>query len=147
MSENCLSKNPLLRDGTSQQQRLLKALLPSFVAVDERSLKDLVLFVNKLASEINYHEYNAGTDHIDTSNWEDFFHITDQDWNDFSFEDYFSNFPFKFFPKTFNEETGQREGGYNPDNETYQTDKEGRLIYNENGQPLKERRVQQMPNH
>ena len=88
MSETCLSKNPLLRDGTSQQQRLLKALLPSYVAVDERSLKDLVLFVNKLSSEINYHEYNAATDTIDITNWEDFFNITDEDWNEFSFEDY-----------------------------------------------------------
>ena len=56
----------------------------------------------------------------------------------------------KFFPKTFNEETGQREGGYNPDNETYQTDKEGRLIYDENGQPLKEegfiqQKIKQIP--
>lgn len=88
MSENCLSKNPLLRDGTSQQQRLLKTLLPSYVAVDERSLKDLVLFVFKLASEINYHEYNAGTGKIDKGNWVDFFDITDKDWDDFSFEDY-----------------------------------------------------------
>lgn len=88
MSETCLSKNPLLRGGASQQQRLLKTLLPSYVAVDERSLKDLVLFVNRLASEINYHEYNATTDVIDKSNWEDFFEITDQDWDDFSFEDY-----------------------------------------------------------
>ena len=57
----------------------------------------------------------------------------------------------KFFPKTFNEETGQREGGYNPDNETYQVDKEGRLIYDENGQPLKEegfiqQKIKQIPN-
>ncbi len=57
----------------------------------------------------------------------------------------------KFFPKTFNEETGQREGGYNPDNETYQVDKEGRLIYDDNGQPLKEegfiqQKIKQIPN-
>jgi hypothetical protein len=56
----------------------------------------------------------------------------------------------KFFPKTFNEETGQREGGYNPDNETYQVDKEGRLIYDDNGQPLKEegfiqQKIKQIP--
>jgi len=56
----------------------------------------------------------------------------------------------KFFPKTFNEETGQREGGYNPDNEIYQTNKEGRLIYDENGQPLKEegfiqQKIKQIP--
>ncbi len=88
MSENCLSKNPLLRDGTSQQQRLLKALLPSYVAVDERSLKDLVLFVHRLSSEIKYHEFNAVTELLETGNWEDFFDITEEDWTDFSLEDY-----------------------------------------------------------
>lgn len=44
----------------------------------------------------------------------------------------------EFFPETFNMETKKYEGGYNPDEETYQTNKEGRLIYDENGKPLKE---------
>ena len=44
----------------------------------------------------------------------------------------------KFFPEIFNEETNEVEGGYYPDRENYQTDKEGRLIYNENGKPVKE---------
>ena len=56
----------------------------------------------------------------------------------------------KFFPESYNEETKKLEGGYNPDNETYQTDKEGRLIYDENGQPLKEegfiqQKIKQVP--
>ena len=44
----------------------------------------------------------------------------------------------KFFPETYNEETNELEGGYYPDKENYQTDKEGRLIYDENGRPVKE---------
>ena len=88
MSESCLTKNPLVRDGTSQQQRLLKALLPSYVLVDERSMKDLVQFANKLASEINFHEFDELTETTALSNWVDFFTITDEDWNEFSLEDY-----------------------------------------------------------
>ena len=44
----------------------------------------------------------------------------------------------EFFPETYNEETKQLEGGYYPDKENYQVDREGRLIYDENGRPLKE---------
>jgi len=44
----------------------------------------------------------------------------------------------KFFTEIFNEETNEIEGGYYPDKENYQTDKEGRLIYDENGRPVKE---------
>ena len=45
----------------------------------------------------------------------------------------------KFFPEIFNEETNEVEGGYYPDKENYQTDKEGRLIYDNQGKPLKEK--------
>ena len=56
----------------------------------------------------------------------------------------------KFFSEFYNEETEKLEGGYNPDNETYQTDKDGRLMYDENGQPLKEegfiqQKIKQIP--
>ena len=44
----------------------------------------------------------------------------------------------EFFPETYNEETKQLEGGYYPDRENYQVDKEGRLIYDENGKPILE---------
>jgi len=44
----------------------------------------------------------------------------------------------EFFPETYNEETKQLEGGYYPDKENYQLDKEGRLIYDENGKPMLE---------
>ena len=44
----------------------------------------------------------------------------------------------KFFPEIFNEETNELEGGYNPDKENYQIDKEGRLMYDNEGKPIKE---------
>jgi hypothetical protein len=44
----------------------------------------------------------------------------------------------KFFPEIFNEETSEFEGGYYPDQESYQTDKDGRLLYGEDGKPLRE---------
>jgi len=37
----CDTKNPLQRDGTSQAQRLLAALDPSYISVDERKPEDL----------------------------------------------------------------------------------------------------------
>src|SRR4051812_49265281 len=69
MSENCNNKNPLQRDGTSQSQRLLAALLPSYVLVDERKLEDLTAFVAGYASKINY--FNI-TDTVD-GDWVGFF--------------------------------------------------------------------------
>jgi hypothetical protein len=85
MSENCLSQNPLVRDGTSRQQRLLKTLLPSYAPVDERSMKDLVNFARKFTGEINYFESDSTTP---DGQWDDFFQFTDQDWQDFSLEEF-----------------------------------------------------------
>ena len=69
MSVNCNSKNPLQRDGTSQEQRILKTLLPGYVAVDERNIEDLKTFVTKYAEEIVYFDLNNLAD----GNWKDFF--------------------------------------------------------------------------
>jgi hypothetical protein len=55
MSDNCNNKNILQRDGTSQSQRLLAALLPSYVSVDERSMDDFRAFAEKFAAEIQYY--------------------------------------------------------------------------------------------
>jgi hypothetical protein len=66
---NCSSKNPLQRDGTSQQQRTLKALLPGYIPVDERGLDDLKTFAIKYAEEIQYFDQN----NIEDGNWLDFF--------------------------------------------------------------------------
>lgn len=69
MSENCENKNPLQRDGTSQQQRLLKALLPSYVSVDERSLEDLRVFAERYAELIRFYDQ----DNIPNGDWTTFF--------------------------------------------------------------------------
>jgi hypothetical protein len=47
----------LYRDGASQAERELAALAPEYVAVDERSLKDLLAFAREYAKELVY--YNA----------------------------------------------------------------------------------------
>ena len=57
----------------------------------------------------------------------------------------------KFFPETYDAETKTYSGGYYPDKETYKTNKEGRLIYDENGKPVREdgfikRQLKKIPN-
>ncbi len=84
MSENCYHSNPLRRDGTSQQQRTLSTLLPSYVAVDERSMKDLMAFVHSFGEEIQFFDATNATD----GHWADFFKLTDDDWSEFSLEDF-----------------------------------------------------------
>ncbi|MCG8573700.1 MAG: baseplate J/gp47 family protein [Flavobacteriales bacterium] len=69
MIEKCENIVTLERDRTSQQQRLLKALLPSYVSVDERSMQDLIDFTNRLTKEINYYNNNNQVD----GDWESFF--------------------------------------------------------------------------
>jgi len=69
MSKDCNSENPVKRDGTSRQQRLLRALLPAYVAVDERKIDDLKAFVIKFAAELSYYDTSDNRD----GNWVDFF--------------------------------------------------------------------------
>ena len=69
MSNNCNTKNLLQRDGTSQEQRILKTLLPGYVAVDERSMDDLKSFVTRYAEEIAY----FGLKDSDNGIWKEFF--------------------------------------------------------------------------
>lgn len=85
-TQNCQSQHPLVRDGISQQQRLLKTLLPSYVKVDERSMKDLVQFVHELGTEIKYYEYDGAAVVKDT--WDIFFIITDKEWEEFDLDAY-----------------------------------------------------------
>ncbi|HLP10607.1 MAG TPA: hypothetical protein VK177_01680, partial [Flavobacteriales bacterium] len=69
MSENCENKNPLQRDGTSQQQRLLKALLPTYVSVDERSINDLRELVSRYAQLFQFYK----EDNTPDGDWSAFF--------------------------------------------------------------------------
>jgi len=55
MINGCSHKNLLVRDGASQYARVLKSLDPSFAAIDERSLTDLIQFLKKYASELTYY--------------------------------------------------------------------------------------------
>lgn len=68
MSEKCNNIARLNRDGTSRQQRLLNALLPENIAIDERKMKDLIAFARKLGKEINYY----GIGNVPDGNWSAF---------------------------------------------------------------------------
>jgi len=57
------------RDGTSQSGRSLTALRPSYVRVDERSLKDLAAFARAYAAELKYFD----SQNNEASNWSSFF--------------------------------------------------------------------------
>ena len=85
----CLSQNPLVRDGVSQLQRLLNTLLPSYVKVDELIMKDLVHFVNKLSKEKKFVEFDGAL--VLESDWEDFFDLTDEEWDTFDLETFIKN--------------------------------------------------------
>ena len=65
MTKDCYILNPLQRDGTSQKQRLTKALDPSYVLVDERDLADLLLYARKFATLIRYYNRQNTSD----GNW------------------------------------------------------------------------------
>jgi len=54
---DCNTLNPLQRDGTSQRQRLLTSLHPSYVSIDEREMSDLLMYAKKYATLLQY--YNA----------------------------------------------------------------------------------------
>ncbi|MBN1301242.1 MAG: hypothetical protein JW995_08480 [Melioribacteraceae bacterium] len=56
------------RDGTSQNKRLLKALDPAYIKVDERNISDLLLFVSKYAEKVQYYNSKNKPD----GNWKDF---------------------------------------------------------------------------
>ncbi|WP_221392539.1 hypothetical protein [Dyadobacter sp. NIV53] len=68
MAGTCTHINPLQHSGSSQLQRLLKALEPSFVKIDERSTADLMLFAKEYARYIKY--YNASN--VSESDWQAF---------------------------------------------------------------------------
>lgn len=55
MADSCHFLNPLRRDGTSQRQRLLAALRPSYIAIDERSTADLLLYARNYAELLQYY--------------------------------------------------------------------------------------------
>jgi hypothetical protein len=48
-------KNPLQRDGTSQKERLTKALLPENAKIDDRKIEDILAFATEYSKLINYY--------------------------------------------------------------------------------------------
>ncbi|QEC53859.1 baseplate J-like protein [Anseongella ginsenosidimutans] len=60
MSSPCNNTNPLKRPGVNQGERVLAALLPGFVSVDEREYPDLILFAKQYAAFLHYYnKHNA----------------------------------------------------------------------------------------
>ncbi|NEQ36038.1 MAG: hypothetical protein F6K40_06965 [Okeania sp. SIO3I5] len=66
MSEN---QQENFRDGVSQGDRLLKELKPDYVAVDERTLSDLLEFVQEYAKNVNYYDISNSKN----GDWSNFF--------------------------------------------------------------------------
>ncbi len=62
-------KNPLQRDGTSQKDRLLKALLPENAKIDDRKIEDMLSFAVEYSRLINF--YNS--DNIAEGDWSCFY--------------------------------------------------------------------------
>lgn len=57
-----------MRDGVSQTERKLEALLPSYVKIDERSKEDLLLFLSDLSAQFNYFNFQ----HEIEGDWKEF---------------------------------------------------------------------------
>jgi len=79
MDTTFLLNNILKSDGTNQNQRLLPALDPDFIKVDERGLKDLLSFAYGLSKQIKFFPLDNNPD----GNWDSFFNyfvdpVTDQ---------------------------------------------------------------------
>lgn len=68
MNSDCGILNPLQRDGTSQNQRLLHILHPSSIQVDERDIGDLLGYARNYAKLLRY--YNAANQ--EDGDWETF---------------------------------------------------------------------------
>ena len=67
----CKEQNPLQRDGTSQDQRFLKALEPGFAKVHELSMRDWMVFACNFAGRIHY--FNTSDDLHPDGDWKVFF--------------------------------------------------------------------------
>lgn len=48
-------KNPLQRDGTSQEERLLKALQPAYARIDDRKIQEIIAFSVEYCKLISYY--------------------------------------------------------------------------------------------
>jgi len=62
----CSDKNSLVREGTGQYSRFLRALSPAFAQVDERNFHELLLFVQRYAAHVTYFD----TENSAAGTWE-----------------------------------------------------------------------------
>ncbi len=60
-------KNPLQRDGTSQKDRLLKALLPENAKIDDRKIEDILSFATEYSKLISFYNTDNKPDGGDWS--------------------------------------------------------------------------------
>ncbi|MEM8900175.1 MAG: hypothetical protein AAGC85_18820, partial [Bacteroidota bacterium] len=67
------NSNLLSLDGTSRSERSLRALQPNFIAVDEREMRDLLVFVYRFARQINFIKPAHLTEGIEREDWQSFF--------------------------------------------------------------------------
>lgn len=68
--------NPLERDGSNRQQRLVAALDPSFAPVDERDVAELLIYARALARKLVFHPVAGpeatGANRADVTTWTEF---------------------------------------------------------------------------
>ncbi len=71
MSDSCFKKNDLLIPGTRQDERLCKALNPTYVLPDERTVANLLVFISKYAELINFYALQGAEqkDYAIDGNW------------------------------------------------------------------------------
>ncbi len=69
MAKNCEHKNPLQRDGSSQDQRHRYDLNPQAIELDNRSTEDLLLFAYRYAAQLTFFDLDGTSD----KNWQVFF--------------------------------------------------------------------------
>ena len=56
MSDRCRTRNPLVRDGTSQAARTLAALDPAHAPVDGRDVAGWLEYLRRLARYLRFHD-------------------------------------------------------------------------------------------
>ena len=62
MSHHCEPLNPLQRDGVSQRERLLAALRPEYIKVDERGIEDWLVYAREYAGLLRYYNLDNKVD-------------------------------------------------------------------------------------
>jgi len=72
MDKTFLLNNILKSDGTNQSQRILPALVPEFIKIDERSIGDILDFTYQLAQQINFYDKDGTV----SGDWRSFFDMT-----------------------------------------------------------------------